>query len=198
MRTDYDRLNFKKNALLENGIYTSVWFSPEEDYLAGDLHCNIGCYHESLESKSISESYGRIMDNPYWSTVSARNSSWRWCESATTDEEFFNDRTPAPDFLKEPIPIQMINAANKYGDTENCKLAEMLKNNIGLAYLALDGILLFTPEQFRKSILGYGWVYLSHTKEFGDKSKRFEKKALIDMSKGIFIPLNNVPKSLLK
>lgn len=195
-RIDYGRLKLITSVI--NDTYDSyyAYFNPVEDYGADFPIYNEKTGNEVLmEAKTISSSYGSITDNSYWSTKSARGDKWRWCTSASTQEEFWADETPSPDFGDKPL--QMLNAADKYGRKENAKLTKLLRDGCGLVYLAEDGLLLFSPKQLKDAIVGYGWVYLAHTKELNDTSKKFEYKALIDMSKGKFIPVNNVPKELL-
>lgn len=196
IRKDYEVLRL--SCCVVNNTFNNIYasFNPYEDFKA-DLSLfnsdNEKCI--GMEVKSISTSYGSIKNNDYWSTKSARGSKWRWCSSASTEEEFWNDETPAPDLGDKPI--QLLNATDKNGNRENAKLTKLLKDGCGLIYVAEDGLLLFSPKRLKEAIVGYGWVYLEHTKRLGDKSKRFEQKALIDMSKGYFIPVNNVPKELL-
>lgn len=197
VRIDYKKLRVTVDIL--NNTYKDFYstFSPFEDYKADVSIFNPAtCSSTGMEVKGISTKKGSIQNNPYWGTTACRTDEWRWCESATTQEEFWADTTPAPDLGDTPVWI--INATDKFGNRENAKLSKMLKEGQGLIYLAEDGLLLFSPKKFKEAIIGFGWQYLTHTEKFSDKSKRFEQKAIIDLSKGTFIPWNNIPKEILK
>lgn len=195
LRKDYDRLKYVERILNDNYEWLQTHVNEEEDYET-DIQCTTSALTFGFEVKTISSSYGGLVDNDYWTTKSARGDKWRWCTSASTQEEFWADRTPSPDF--GDTPIQMLNAYDKYGRRKGAKLTKLLDNRDGLIYLAKDGMLIFSPKALREAIIGYGWVYLPHHKELNDKSCKFEYKALIDLSRGRFLPLNNIPKELIE
>ena len=52
-------------------------------------------------------------------------------------------------------------------------------------------------QDLKEAFLGYGYDNVSHKTEFGAKGKRqWEKKALLDLSRGFFIPCKT-PKELI-
>lgn len=93
-------------------------------------------------------------------------------------------------------PIWIINAEDKTGGKARAKFYKLIENNACLAFLAADGIILFSPRSLKEALVGYAYWFGTHTTEFKDKGRRKEKKAVLDLSKGLFIPCNPPKKYL--
>ena len=93
-------------------------------------------------------------------------------------------------------PIWIINAEDKTGGKDNAKFHKLVENKVCLAFVAGDGIVLFSPKSLRKALVGYAYWFGTHTTQFKDKQARKERKAVLDLSKGLFIPCNP-PKEYL-
>lgn len=189
MRTDIERLRRVKEILNKNYSWLNVEFNEEEDYgidLQVTGYTDNGDIPFEIEVKTITPSYGTIKDKDgsygdFFCHIAARNSKWRWCSSASSQSEFWKDETPSPDFGEKPLHV--LNAADKNGNVENSKLHKLLVNKCGLIFLTKEWLIIYSPTALRKAIVGYGWLYQEHTKEFDDKSSKFEYKAIIDLSK---------------
>lgn len=196
MRIDSERLR-KVKEILEGNFEVTVSFNEEEDY-GIDLQCTGVTakgkeFFFEMEVKTISPTYGSIVDEDgnygaFFTRKAARNNKWRWCSSASSQAEFWADSTPSP-FLGDK-PIHVLNAADKNGDMNNSKLHKLLSNKCGLCFLTKEWLIVYFPSKLKKSIAGYGWLFQEHTKELEDKSSKFEYKALIDLSKGDYIPID--------
>ena len=98
-------------------------------------------------------------------------------------------------FKKEPptagTPIYFINATDAYGDFANGKYQKLIDNKAALTFLGPDCVILFTCKMLERAFCGYADYYVRHTTEFGGKNKRlWETKAVLDISKGLYIPCN--------
>lgn len=96
-------------------------------------------------------------------------------------------------FMGEPpkvgTPIYFVNAVDAHGDYKKGKYNKLIENHAALTFFAPDGILFYTPKMLKEAFLGYADYYVRHTTEFGkDYNRRWETKAIIDLSQGIYIP----------
>ena len=87
-------------------------------------------------------------------------------------------------------PVYFVNATDTYGNLDKGKYQKLLDANACLSFLAPDGIVLFSPKTLREAFIGYADYYVSHTTDFGRswERKKWEKKAVLDLCKGYFIP----------
>ena len=86
-------------------------------------------------------------------------------------------------------PVYFINAEDKYGNMDNGKWQKLLNAHACLSFLAPDGIIIYGPGTLQQAFVGYADYLVSHTSEFGKKGERhWELKAVIDLSKGEYIP----------
>lgn len=112
--------------------------------------------------------------------------------------DYFKEDLPAKMKLEceipEGTPVYYLNAEAQSGPS---KWEKVIASGACLTILAADGIVLFSPKDLKDAFLGYGYDYVPHKTEFGTKGKRqWEKKALIDLSRGFFIPCDT-PKDLI-
>lgn len=96
-------------------------------------------------------------------------------------------------FKKDPpivgTPIYFINATDAYGDYSKGKYQKLIDNNASLTFLAPDCIIFYTEKMLEKAFLGYADYYVRHKTEYGGNNKRlWETKAILDLSKGLYIP----------
>lgn len=84
--------------------------------------------------------------------------------------------------------IYFVNAEDIYGNMENGKWKKMKNKGAGLAYIAYDGYLLFSPKTLEKAFIGYAWYYNRfHTEQYNKHySPRWELKALINLDMGTY------------
>lgn len=87
-------------------------------------------------------------------------------------------------------PIYFVNASDAYGNTENGKWKKLIDAHACLCFLAPDGLLLFSPKALRDAFIGYADYYVKHTTQFENKKMRWERKAVIMLEKGSYIPLS--------
>lgn len=87
-------------------------------------------------------------------------------------------------------PIYFVNATDAYGNFENGKWKKLLDSHACLCYLAPDGLLLFSPKALKEAFIGYADYYVKHTTQFNNKKMLWEKKAVISLEKGAYVPLN--------
>ena len=86
-------------------------------------------------------------------------------------------------------PIYFVNATDAYGDYAKGKFQKLIDNKASLTFFAPDCIILYTYKMLEDAFLGYADYYVSHTTEYGNnKRRRWETKAIIDLSQGIYIP----------
>ena len=96
-------------------------------------------------------------------------------------------------FVGEPpsagTPIYFINATDAKGDFKKGKYQKLIDNHASLTFFGPDGIIFYTWKMLKDAFCGYADYYVRHTTEFGGNNKRlWEKKAVIDLSKGLYIP----------
>ena len=95
-------------------------------------------------------------------------------------------------------PVYFVNAEDRYGNEDNGKWARLMVSGACLSFLAADGMVIYNPEELREALVGFADYLVSHTSEFGKKGERhWERKAVVDLSKGTFIPCNP-PDEILK
>lgn len=82
---------------------------------------------------------------------------------------------------EEGTPIYFVN------DT---KWDRLLDAHACLCFLAPDGMLLFSQKELKEAFLGYADYFVSHTTQFSNKKRRWERKAILDLSKGSYVMLN--------
>lgn len=82
---------------------------------------------------------------------------------------------------EEGTPIYFIN---------DSKWNRLLDAHACLCFLAPDGILLFSHKELKEAFLCYADYYVKHTTQFGNRTMSWEKKAVLNLSKGAYVPLN--------
>lgn len=87
-------------------------------------------------------------------------------------------------------PIYFVNATDAYGNFENGKWKKLIDANACLCYLAPDGILMFSPKTLKEAFIGFADYYVKHTTQFSNKKMRWERKAVISLEKGAYVPLS--------
>lgn len=96
--------------------------------------------------------------------------------------------------IPEGTPVYYINAE---ADSGPSKWEKVNESGACLSILAADGLVIYSPETLKEAFLGYGYDFVYHKTEFANKGeKRWEKKAILDLSKGLFIPCNT-PKDIM-
>ena len=96
--------------------------------------------------------------------------------------------------IPEGTPVYFINAE---ADSGPSKWEKVNISGACVSFLAADGVVVYSPKTLKEAFLGYGSAFVTHRTEIGKKGKkRWEKKALLDLSKGVFIPCNT-PKELI-
>lgn len=95
-------------------------------------------------------------------------------------------------------PVYILNAETEAGEFEGCKWEKMMKDTRScLSILAADGVVLFSHRTLVDAFLGFTYMWVRHTTELGKNGTRhWEKKAVIDLSKGLFIS-STTPSILL-
>ena len=98
--------------------------------------------------------------------------------------------------IEPGTPIYYVNAEAKDGPS---KWDKIVASGACLSILAADGIVVFSPRDLKDALIGYGYDRVTHTTEFGKKGERtWEKKAILDLSRGQFIPCNTPKEYLIK
>ena len=98
-------------------------------------------------------------------------------------------------FQKEPpsagTPIYFINATDAYGNYEKGKYRKLIDNHASLTFLGPDCILFYTWKMLADAFVGYADYFVRHRTEYGHDYKRYwETKAVLDLTKGLYIPCN--------
>ena len=142
----------------------------EEDYSVGDVVFSAmtdeGLVEHQLESKRIMGLY-QLKYSGQWNT---------YFTADIYDKLKFQTLPP-----EEGTPIYFVNESkwNRLLDAHAC-----------LCFLAPDGMILFSHKELKEAFLCYADYYVSRTTQFGDKKKSWEKKAVLNLSKGAYVPLN--------
>lgn len=111
-----------------------------------------------------------------------------------------------PESVTPDIPVSILNAENNDAGHSRGKYYELVEAGGALVFLMKDCILWFSPEVLKTANLGTAELYCSLTKERGatallksgvntDKKKTWQKKVIIDLSKGYKINVTP-PKEL--
>ena len=96
-------------------------------------------------------------------------------------------------------PVYFVNAEDRYGNMENGKWRKLLDTRACLVFVAPDGMLMFSPKTLKEAFVGYADYLVSHTTEFGKKGARhFEKKAVIRLDYGTYVPCNPPAELFIK
>lgn len=95
-------------------------------------------------------------------------------------------------------PVYILNAETEGHDFEGCKWDKMMKDPKScLSILAADGVVLFSHKTLVDAFLGYAYMWVKHTTEFGKtENYHWELKSVFDLSKGLFIS-GSTPSILL-
>lgn len=116
---------------------------------------------------------------------------WRFKEEGEEEfRDYFKVDLPSKMRLEceipEGTPVYYINAE---ADSGPSKWEKVNESGACLSILAADGFVVYSPEALKEAFLGYGYDYVHHKTEFGGKGeRRWEKKAILDLSRGLFIP----------
>lgn len=98
--------------------------------------------------------------------------------------------------IPENTPIYYVNAESI--GSGPAKWDKLIVSGACLSFLAADGIVFFTPITLKEAFLGFGYAKVPHKTELAHSGeKHWEKKAILDLSKGKFIKCNT-PKELIK
>lgn len=199
MRRDLDRLRFIEERLNEYyGGEIGFWIPSETEDYGLDMRASGFTGGKAkvvpFEAKTVKAKF----DRRYLTEVAGRNGKCRYCDSAATFEEMESDTTPRPDWLTGATPVHVINSTDRKGRPEGSKWATMLEQGAGLVWLTKRGILLYSPEDFKRAILGHFWILCGHTSEFRDRGLRWERKAAVDMNKYTVRIDCEVPEDLLR
>lgn len=161
-----------------------------EDYSVADIDMSAatlsypGYKYYPLEVKRIMGGYNFKEDGEWRSFFTSEYYGWLQFENTG---------------ITTGAPIWIINAADICGNEENAKLYKLKRDNACLAFVAGDGIVLFSPKSLRKAIIGYAKRYCNHTELYDKKGKKsLERKAVVDLSKGLFIPCTPPRDQLMK
>lgn len=166
-----------QNIVMSSGTTAITGFSvpDEEDYKISDAWIvSTASTEYPLENKTIKGGFN-FKEDGQWRTYFTRDiySKLNFETAVTTG-----------------TPVYFINAEDKFHNMENGKWQKLMTDDRScLSFLAKDGIVLFSHKSLEKAFIGYATYYVSHTTEFGNKGPRKpEKKAVLDLSKGLFIP----------
>lgn len=167
---------------LRDKVGLGFYYNNEEDF-GWDLYQSSVTRNDTvlikpIEVKSVRYSWDFLRNK------AARNGSFRYGLTAGThtQKEIAMSSADRPEWLKDGIPINVLNAETKNGDREHSKVEKMRRDKAGLIYLCSDGIYIYKNEDlFLKAILGYLWQNLEHTSDYEDTDKGWELKAAVNM-----------------
>lgn len=143
------------------------------DFSAATISSPLGYKYYPLEVKRIKGGYNFLKSDGEWRTFFTQD---------------YYDRLQFEDTgITSGAPIWIINAEDRTGGKENAKYYKLIDNHACLAFVAADGIILFGPKKIQEATVGFAYWFGSHTTNFKDKQKRKERKAVLDLSKGLFI-----------
>lgn len=154
------------------------------------------------ELKTISTQYGKIFkEGSFYRRTACRNRSWRYGLTGGTkvsQNEISADTTPPPDWFHTTLPLQVLNAADKHGDRDNCKLRRLLSDKANLlVFMYSNGYLVYDMDDLVEAIVGYAWQRLPHTKELDDSDVLWELKAVIDLESPTDYIKGKIPEEYL-
>lgn len=170
-RVEIDANKYVASALISAYPWVTNAIAPsEEDYTVGDVlfsaMTDCGVIGYQLENKSILGGY-QLKYNGQWNT---------YFTSDIYDKLHFESLPPA-----EGTPIYFIN---------DSKWNRLLDAHACLCFLAPDGMLLFSHKELKEAFLCFADYYVSKTTQFGNKKRGWERKAVLSLEKGTYIPLN--------
>ena len=149
-----------------------------EDYEVADIDLSAATIHSPepkyypLEVKRIKGGYS-FKEEGQWRTFFTQD---------YYDRLVFEDTA-----ITSGAPIWIVNAEDRSGGKANAKYFKLIENNACLAFVAADGIVLFSPKSLNDALVGFAWWFGPHTTDFNDKPRRKERKAVLDLSKGLFV-----------
>ena len=184
-RTDYVCCQLKTNSG-STGI-VDYKISEMEDYKISDAWIvSTGNTEYPLENKTIKGGYNFKQDGQW-------RGYFTGADSNSIFKKFRSDCT-----IATGTPVYILNAETWDGEYEGSKWDKMMKDPRScLSVLAADGVVLFSHKTLMDAFLGFAYEWVRHTEEFGRKGGfRWEKKAVYDLSKGLFIP-GDTPAKLL-
>ena len=160
---------------------TSATASEIEDYSVKDVSITTDDDREyPVEVKRINGGYKMKEDGEFRDYFTRELYEKLRFESGTTSG------TPV-----SGTPVYFVNAEDKFGNMENGKWKKLLNAKACLVFIAPDGMLLFSPKTLKEAFVGYADYLVKHTTEFGKKgSRHWEKKAVLNLEKGRYIPCN--------
>ena len=177
-KTDYDRLLYVGSQLLKfpNVIASGdTGTGEDEDYLHFDIWIQTGISLIPVEVKTLRFYYDDMKNTQRF--------TWRGL----------------PDSVTPDMPVSILNAENNDSAHSKGKYYELIDSHAALVYLMKDCILWFSPGHLEEANVGTAELYCSLTKERGatDKKKTWQKKVIIDLSKGYKINVTP-PRELFK
>lgn len=181
LKTDCEANKFVADYLQENyeWIIRAI-ASCEENFGIDDVNFSAGTeenyFNVELENKTLMGGWQFKYDgdwNPYFTC-------------GIYNKLVFKSTTPAVG-----TPIYFVNATDAYGDYDRGKYKRIMDAHACLSFLAPDGIILFNQKDLKDAFIGYADYYVKHTTAFHQKGKRlWETKAILDLSKGKYLPCN--------
>lgn len=177
-KTDYDRLLYVGSQLLKfpNVIASGdTGTGEDEDYLHFDIWIQTGISLIPVEVKTLRFHYDDMKNTQRF--------TWRGL----------------PDSVTPDMPVSILNAENNDSAHSKGKYYELIDSHAALVYLMKDCILWFSPGHLEEANVGTAELYCSLTKERGatDNRKTWQKKVIIDLSKGYRINVTP-PRELFK
>ena len=177
-KTDYDRLLYVGSQLLKfpNVIASGdTGTGEDEDYLHFDIWIQTGISLIPVEVKTLRFYYDDMKNTQRF--------TWRGL----------------PDSVTPDMPVSILNAENNDSAHSKGKYYELVDSHAALVYLMKDCILWFSPGHLEEANVGTAELYCSLTKERGatDNRKTWQKKVIIDLSKGYKINVTP-PRELFK
>lgn len=177
-KTDYDRLLYVGSQLLKfpNVIASGdTGTGEDEDYLHFDIWIQTGISLIPVEVKTLRFYYDDMKNTQRF--------TWRGL----------------PDSVTPDMPVSILNAENNDSAHSKGKYYELIDSHAALVYLMKDCILWFSPGHLEEANVGTAELYCSLTKERGatDNRKTWQKKVIIDLSKGYKINVTP-PRELFK
>lgn len=183
-RTDYVCCLLQENSGSTGIIGHRI--SSVEDYKISDAWLtSTGNTEYPLENKTITGGW-----------TFKENGEWRCYFTGGCSKSIFDKFSGCT--IATGTPVYILNAETESGEFEGCKWDKMMKNPKScLSILAADGVVLFSHKSLQDAFLGYTYMWVKHTKEFGKKeSRHWEKKAVYSLEKGLFIP-SKTPDNLV-
>lgn len=189
IKSDYQINTWVASAITEHvPVIIAAIARQEEDYSVADIDMSASTIHNPagyryypLEVKRINGGYNFKEDG-------------QWRDFFTCD--YYKRLQFEDSAITSGSPIWIINAEDKTGEKDNAKYYKLLDNHACLAFVAGDGIVLFSPKSLREATIGFAYWFGTHTTKFKDRQVRRERKAVLNLEKGLFIPCNP-PKEYL-